>query len=530
MLSILVCHSYFMRFDPKQAERGKPYPPLATLQVAGWLREQGHAVALFDAMLAEGIAEYERKLAATKPAVVVFYEDHFNFLSKMCLENMRRAACDMIASARSAGARVVVAGPDVTDVPECYLQAGADIALLGEGLAALQEVMPRLDADVRQSAEMLARGVCGTAVLRDNSLLKQPDSKVLAGADPDSSSAAWDLLDMERYRTIWMRSHGYFSLNMAGSRGCSFRCNWCAKPIWGNRYLQRTPHSVASEMLQLKRAFGADHVWFADDIFGFRVDWVNQFSAVLEAAGGGLPFTIQTRADLVSEAMAQALADAGCREAWLGAESGSQRVLDSMNKGTTVAEILLARARLKAAGIRACFFIQLGYLDESLEDILATRALIEQARPDDVGVSVSYPLPGTRFHQLVKARMGQKTNWRDSGDLAMMFQGTYTSDFYRAIRDLIHEQVLLQNREATGPVQHPGGASKAVSSRRKRSAAHRDLERRWRELVSRERRYRSVCAPEAKPPSQAATHATRPAADGTNDFPLAASAAAAAGS
>ena len=228
-------------------------------------------------------------------------------------------------------------------------------------------------------------------------------------------------------------------------------------------------------MLYLKAAFNPGHIWFADDIFGFRIDWVHEFTAALNAGGGGIPFTIQTRADLLSERMSVALAEAGCKEAWLGAESGSQRVLDAMNKGTTVTEIITGRERLKAVGIRVGFFIQLGYLGEHLADILATRALLEQACPDDVGVSVSYPLPGTRFYELVKEQLVGKTHWQDSDDLSMMFQGTYTSEFYRAVRNLIHDQVSLQAAE-------PAGLN---------SPAKRALERRWHDLVSRERLYRS---------------------------------------
>ena len=100
MLSILVCHSYFLRLDPKQLERGKPYPALATLQVAAMLRKAGHQVSFFDAMLADGIEEYEHALSTAAPQVVLFYEDTFNFLSKMCLSTMRRAACEMIAAAQ----------------------------------------------------------------------------------------------------------------------------------------------------------------------------------------------------------------------------------------------------------------------------------------------------------------------------------------------------------------------------------------------------------------------------------------------
>ena len=476
MLSILVCHSYCLRFDSKQVERGTPYPPLATLQCAALLRRAGYEVSLFDAMLADNLGEYERALGSAHPQVVLLYEDNFNFLSKMCLAKMRAAACEMIAAAQCAGARVIAAGSDVSDAPEPYLRAGADITLKGEGLPALLEILRRLDSAPDATSEALVEGVAGTATLAAAGMAAINGAKLLPEIEL-SDRAAWDLVDMDRYRSAWLASHGYFSLNLAASRGCSFRCAWCSKPIWGNQYLQRSPAAVGEEMRYLKRTFGPDHVWFADDIFGFRVDWVREFAAVTAADDGAVPFTIQTRADLMSERMVQALRDAACVEAWLGAESGSQRILDAMNKGTTV-EILTARARLNSAGIRVGFFIQLGYLGEELSDILATRELLAAAQPDDVGVSVSYPLPGTRFHELVKAQLGPKTHWQDSDDLAMMFQGTYRSEFYRAVRDLLHDEVYLQSRGARAPAGVLG-------------EARRSLEGRWRELVSRELQYRS---------------------------------------
>jgi len=477
MLSILVGHAYFLRFDAKQLERAKPYPPLATLHVAAQLRQAGHQVALFDAMLADGVEEFTAALGEHDPQVVVLYEDNFNFLSKMCLAAVREAACAMVAQARSRGARVIVAGSDVTDAPEPYLRAGAEVALLGEGLLPLGRVLARLDADPRTDPEQLVQGLSGVAVLSAG----RPQR--LTGADGHGFVAyperpAWDLVDIESYRRVWRAGHGYFSLNMAASRGCPFRCSWCAKPIWGNQYAQRSPEAVATELAYLKRTFNPDHVWFADDIFGFRPAWVTRFAAVLRSERVRVPFTIQTRADLITEAMAQALAESGCAEAWIGAESGSQRILDAMNKGTTVQQILTARSRLKAHGIRVGFFIQLGYLDEQLADILATRELLETARPDDVGVSVSYPLPGTQFYELVKQQLAGKTHWQDSGDLAMMFHGTYSSDFYRAIRNLLHEQVSVGHLDAStqGTQYHK---------------AQRRLARRWEALQWRESSYRA---------------------------------------
>jgi len=481
MLSILVCHSYFLRFDPKQVERGKPYPPLATLQCAALLRRSGYKVSLFDAMLAEDLGEYGRMLRAVQPQVVLLYEDNFNFLSKMCLVRMREAACQMIAAAHDAGARVIAAGSDVSDAPEPYLRAGADITVKGEGLPALLELLRRLDLAPRAATGELVSGVAGTATLAAGAVAAINGAQLLPEVEL-SERAAWDLVDIDRYRDVWLTAHGYFSLNLAASRGCPFRCAWCSKPIWGNQYLQRTPAAVGEEMKYLKRTFAPDHIWFADDIFGFRVDWVRGFAAVTAEEDGSVPFTIQTRADLMSERMVQALRDAACTEAWLGAESGSQRILDAMNKGTTVEEILTASSRLKTVGIRVGFFIQLGYLGEELADILATRELLAAARPDDVGVSVSYPLPGTRFHELVKAQLGPKTHWQHSDDLAMMFQGTYTSEFYRAVRDLLHDQVSLQTRETCS---HENGTHDA----------YRSLERRWQELLSHERQYRSARRP-----------------------------------
>lgn len=467
MLSILVCHSYFLRLDQKQTARAKPYPPLATLQVVSLLRKAGHQVAFFDAMLAEGIEEYDRLLRNPEPQLVLFYEDNFNFLSKMCLATMRKAACEMIGSARRAGARVIAAGPDVSDAPLPYLRAGADLTLIGEGLSALLELLQRLDSQPDIGNQDLARGLAGIASLSAGKVQKASGSRAMPIAE-HASIAAWDLVDMDRYRAVWMRAHGYFSLNMAASRGCSFRCTWCAKPIWGNQYLQRTPMDVAAEMAHLKRSFSPDHIWFADDIFGFRVEWVDEFAAATKAAAAQIPFTIQTRADLIRNRMAHALRNAGCQEAWLGAESGSQRVLDAMNKGTTVFEILTARKRLRDVGIRVGFFIQLGYLGEQLDDILATRDLLTAAQPDEIGVSVSYPLPGTKFYDLVKSQMCGKTHWKESNDLEMMFQGTYTSDFYRLVRNLLHDQI-----EDT-------------------RANTRGLDQRWRDLIADELRYRSA--------------------------------------
>jgi anaerobic magnesium-protoporphyrin IX monomethyl ester cyclase len=477
MLKIQVGHSYFLRFDQKQWERGKPYPPLATIQIAALLRQMDHEVALFDAMLAEGVEDYGDALHAARPDVVVFYEDNFNYLTKMCLGRMREAACQMIAQAHAYGARVIVAGSDASDHPDAFLAAGADAVLIGEGIAALVQLTERLEQEPDIDTQRWVAGIVGVATLVDG----HTELTRVGAMPPDPrlvGHPAWDLVDIERYRTMWRERHGYFSLNMAASRGCPFRCNWCAKPIWGNHYKQRSARDVAAEMSYLKHTFRPDHIWMADDIFGFHVDWVTQFAEHLHSTDGSVPFIIQTRADLSSERMVQALARAGCAEAWIGAESGSQRVLDGMTKGTKVADLIAARERLGRHGIRVGFFIQLGYLGEELADILATRELIALAAPDDIGVSVAYPLPGTKFFEQVEAQLGEKTHWRDSGDLAMMFRGAYDSDFYRQVRNLLHEQVTLQQ-------------TKVVAQAEEYAKASTELDGRWDALIAEEGAHRT---------------------------------------
>jgi anaerobic magnesium-protoporphyrin IX monomethyl ester cyclase len=434
---ILLAHSYFLRDDPKQLARMKPYAPLATLLTASLLRDRGHDVVVFDAMLATGVDAFRASLAATQPTLVGILEDNFNYVTKMCTVRMREATLEMIAAARERGCRVVVNGSDSTDHPERYLAAGADAVLVGEAemsmLAVADTVRGRHDAPLGDLA--------GLAVWEaDREVTYTPSRAGLRDLDA-LPFPAWDLIDVEVYRRAWMSAHGHFSWNMATSRGCPFGCNWCAKPVFGRRYSQRSPECVAEEMRRLKQEVRPDHLWFCDDIFGLTAKWIEQFARAVAERDARIPFMIQCRADLLTPGVAAALAVAGADEVWLGVESGSQRILDAMEKGTTVREVREATRTLKAHGVRACWFLQLGYPTEGWNDLLATRDLVRAERPDDIGVSVSYPLPGTKFHAAVRAQLGARQNWEDTSELAMLFQGTYSTGFYRQLRDLLHDEV-----------------------------------------------------------------------------------------
>jgi len=465
MSEVLFGQSYYLRFDAKLWEAMQPYPPLGTLYAASYLRERGYEVALFDAMLADSEARWAEALDRHRPRFAVIYEDNFNYLSKMCLLRMRQAAFTMIRMARERGCTVIVAGSDASDHADKYLAAGAHFVIIGEGEVTLGELLDRLTG----RTDVPLESIPGLAFLphtpTPNTQYPISDIQYLITEprpiirDLDSLPfPAWDLVDVERYRRIWYARHGYFSMNMVTTRGCPYHCNWCAKPIWGQRYNVRSPENVVAELKWLKETYGPDHIWFADDIMGLKPGWLQRFAELVERHDAKVPFKSLNRADLLlRDGDIEALKRAGCQIVWIGAESGSQKVLDAMEKGVRVEQIYEATRRLHAAGIQVGFFLQFGYPGETREDIEKTLQMVRDCRPDDIGMSVSYPLPGTKFYERVKDQLGVKQNWLDSNDLAMLYKGPYTTAFYRQLHRVLHKEFRARKygRELRALVRHP---------------------------------------------------------------------------
>ena len=438
MLDVLLTHSYHLFYDRKQVRKMQPYPPLGTLYAAALLRRHGFSVAMFDAMLENPERGFPEALARHRPRIVAIYEDNFNFLSKMCLSRMRQVAYGMLEAARASGATVVVNGSDPSDHVEEYLRRGFDFVLLGEAEWTLEELVQALLRESQREPEHIA----GLAFLRRASgeVFRTPARPLLRDLDTLPAPSR-DLIDFRSYREAWKSRHGFFSLNLVASRGCPYRCNWCARPIYGASFHIRSAESVAQEMQELKEVWGAEHLWFADDLFSIKPRWVLELADAVEQRGAALPFKMQSRINLMTAETTRALKRAGCVEVWMGVESGSQKILDAMDKGTRVEQVGVAREYLRSQGVRACFFLQFGYPGETWEDIQQTIRLVRETRPDDIGVSVSYPLPGTKFYEQVREELGPKRHWVDSDDLAMMFRGAYTDEFYRALHDALHAEV-----------------------------------------------------------------------------------------
>lgn len=446
MSDILFANTYFLKHDLKEFRNMNLYAPLGTLYAASYVMHKGYTAALFDTMLADSEEDLKASLAQHKPRYMVIYDDTFNYLTKMCLTRMREAAFRMSEIAKEFGCTVIVSGSDSVDHLEKYFRHKVDYAICGEGEQTLGELLDYLhdifaSEPTKQSHEQsLPHNINGLAFLENGKITRTAPRKVLKELDT-LPYPAWELVDLAKYRELWLKHHGYFSMNLVTTRGCPFHCNWCAKPVYGQVYNSHSPQYIAGQVKLLKEKYSADHIWFCDDIFGLKPGWVKGFDEAVNKDNIKLPFKCLSRADLLlKEDNISHLANAGCESIWIGAESGSQKILDAMDKGTTIEEIYEATRLLKKHGIKTCFFLQFGYTGETMTEINQTIKMVNDLMPDDIGISVSYPLPGTKFYERVSSQMKKKHNWELSDDFEMMFDGTYSTEFYRVLHKRVHKE------------------------------------------------------------------------------------------
>jgi len=381
----------------------------------------------------------------------------------MCLTNMREACFQMIAEGKNHGCTVIISSSDSTDHYEKYLDKGADFIIRGEGEVTLLELINTLEK--KESPN----NISGIVFKNDSQTCVTPARSVLHDLD-ELPMPAWDLVDINEYKLVWAKSGRQFTLNIATTRGCPYKCNWCAKPIYGNRYNSHSPKYIAEEIEYLRLTFGVKRFWMCDDIFGLKPNWVQQFNLELNARKLNISYYIQSRVDLLlKEDTIDALAESGLEEVWVGAESASQKILDAMDKGTKVEQIYEATRLLREKNIKVAFFLQFGYPGENEDDIQKTIEMVTELMPDNIGISVSYPLPGTKFYEKVKEELKSKANWKDSDDLEMMFKGTFKTEYYKKLQRFVHKEYRKKQgvnnlmEFFSNPLETPFGKLKSIA-------------------------------------------------------------------
>src|ERR1041385_7572589 len=374
MIDILLGHAYFLKYDIIERRVMKPYPPLGILYLSAFLKHNGFSVEVFDATFKD-FEDFKAAVQRTRPRIVGFYA---NIITRA---NVFRLA--QIAKAN--GVEYVIAGgPDASEWCDAYFANGVDVIGTNEGELTLQELIPWLQQKGMSGLEQ----VRGIIFMKNGRVNRTPPRPAITDLD----SLPWpdrDVLNMDQYFQAWKSRHGESSVSLITARGCPFHCAWCSSEVFGHTHRQRSPKNVVDEMMMIQQRYNPDIMWLSDDVLTINRKWSLQFFDEVRQRGAAYPYECLSRVDLVDRQILQGLKDSGCFRIWYGAESGSQQVLDSMTKGTTVEQIREASRVTKEVGIQAGFFILLGYPDETTADIRKTIDLLKTARPDVFGTSVA---------------------------------------------------------------------------------------------------------------------------------------------
>lgn len=414
---LLLTHAWLLAEDEAEQRVRKPYPPLGLLSLSAYLKREGFAVELLDPSFGSAAAQ-EAAIAASAAPVLGIY---------VSLTTRPRALA-LARHARAQGKTVVLGGPEPAGWPEAYLARGADVIVFGEGELTLAELLPALRARGPRRLE----GLAGIAFRDETGQVRRgPPRPALRDLDalpwPDREA-----IDLRPYLETWRSAHGRSSLNLVTARGCPYRCRWCSHAVFGHGHARRSPEDVAAELAHLRRRYDPDMLWYADDVFTIHAGWLRAFAGLVRERDLALPFECITRADRLEPESAALLAEMGCFRVWLGAESGSARILDAMERGVSPEQVRRAAGWLREQGIDVGLFVMWGYEGEGPRDVEATIRQVARIAPERCLSTVAYPIRGTPYHAEVEDRIRPTKAWEAASDRDMRLAGRPSRAYYAA--------------------------------------------------------------------------------------------------
>jgi anaerobic magnesium-protoporphyrin IX monomethyl ester cyclase len=435
MRDLLLTHGYFLYEDPKELQILKPYAPLGLLYICSHLRAKGFDVDVFDTTFSS-MEELKRHLQTERPSVLGVYA---NLMT-------RKKVVEILQIARSAGWKTIVGGPEPGAYTREYLEAGADIVVMGEGEVTMEELLVALG----RGSDSTLQNVPGIAFLDQAGQLFQTCPRAQISDIDAQPWPARDAIDIRRYVETWRKAHGRGSISFITARGCPYHCRWCSHQVFGKTHRRRKPVGVVDEVEWLLKTYEPDMVWIADDVFTIHHGWLRAYAAEMRRRGLKIPFECITRADRLNAEAADLLAELGCFRVWIGSESGSQRILDAMERGVTVAQVQCAVDLCKSRGIQTGMFLMWGYEGEKLEDIEATIEHVKRTDPDIFFTTVAYPIKGTAYYHRNASSLVQLKPWRQSSDRELLLQGRRSPEFYGFADRLLQNEVQLARLQRTG--------------------------------------------------------------------------------
>lgn len=446
-MDVLLTHAYFLHEDEHERKVMKPYPPLGILYLSSHLKAKGFDVGVFDSTFQTREALLEA-LTRDRPPVVGLY---CNLMTKL-------RALELIQECRRRGLRVVVGGPEPPQYAEEFIEHGADVVVIGEGEVTMEELLPAL---LERQRDL---GAIPGIVYRDDagevhhtpprSFIRQLDAQPF----PDRGA-----IDLQRYVDTWREHHGRGSVSLITARGCPYTCRWCSHSVYGVSHRRRSPENVVAEVEEIVERYRPDMLWYADDVFTIHHSWFFRYAALLKARGLHLPFECISRADRLNEDVIRTLAEMGCFRLWIGSESGSQRILDAMDRKVKVEAVQHATALLRRYGIETGMFIMLGYEGEEQSDLDATIDHLKKANPDIFLTTVAYPIKGTPYYQEVQDRLVATKDWPARTERDWVVRGRHSRRYYRfASRWMVGSVALHRQRKA--PRQNLAALAKAAAN------------------------------------------------------------------
>lgn len=461
-MDLLLTHGYFLAEDAQERRIMKPYPPLGLLYLSSHLKRRGVDLRIFDTTF-RTFSEFVTLIERERPPVVGI----------SCNLMTKRNVLRMMAQCRRVGARVVLGGPEPPSYAERYLDHGADVVVVGEGELTLEELLPRLVG--RPGARDLA-DVHGIVFRDENGRVVDTAPRALIHDLDAQPLPDRDAIELETYLEAWRSRHGLGSVSLITSRGCPYTCKWCSRSVFGETHRRRSPASVADEVEAILQRYRPDMLWYADDVFTIHRGWTLKYAAEMERRRLRVPFECISRADRITEDVADALASLGCFRLWIGSESGSQQVLDAMDRRVTVEQVQRATKLLQARSIQVGMFIMLGYPGEERPDLAATIDHLKRAAPDVFLTTVAYPIKGTPYYDEVSNRIVARGQWERMTDRDLVVEGRQTRLYYRFAR-----------RWITGAVATDRHWQRGEYLRAARAAASAGAGRLGMSLVSRQR-------------------------------------------
>jgi len=437
MTDILLSHGYFLYEDPKELEIMKPYPTLGLLYISAYLKNAGFSVELFDTTFAERQSLYDR-----------FKHDSSGVLGLYVNLMTRQPILDIIEHAKAANWTVVLGGPEAANYPDEYLQAGADVVVIGEGEQTMAELLPAID---KQGVHRLD-GVNGIVFYDEEGSIKRTAARSNIA---DIDSIPWpdrEQIDISRYVDVWREHHGMGSINLITARGCPYKCKWCSHAVFGYSHRRRHFKNCADEVEFLVKTYSPDQIWYADDVFTISNPWLYNYAEELKRRKIHLPFETISRADrMTNEKVIKTLAEMGCYRIWIGSESGSQRILDKMERGVTAEQVQWATKTAQKYGIEVGMFLMWGYDGETEEDIAATIEHVKNCNPDIYFTTVSYPIKDTVYYNDLGDKVVTDQNWRDISDRDYKVKGRHSRQYYSFADQWLRNEVDAFRLEICNP-------------------------------------------------------------------------------